>query len=72
MSAGTVLNKLAETAQHVGESAARNWVDIGEDETAYYRRTLAGLELPPHREPHRMTGFYRPSHDHPHQNGQSR
>jgi len=73
MSAGTVLNKLAETAEYAGKSAAQNWVDMDEDETADWRRTLADLEppppLPPHREPHRLTGG---STSHPHQNGQSR
>jgi hypothetical protein len=38
MSAGTVLNKLAETAEHVGEFArefaAQKWVDMDEEEAA--------------------------------------
>jgi hypothetical protein len=38
MSAGTVLNKLAETAEHAREFAAQNWVDMDEDETADWRR----------------------------------
>jgi hypothetical protein len=35
---------LAETAEHAGESAAQNWVDMDEDETADWRRTLADLK----------------------------
>ncbi|MEV4116832.1 hypothetical protein [Nonomuraea sp. NPDC049695] len=48
MSVGTVLNKLAETAEHVGEFARefgeQNWVDMDEDETVDWRKALAGLE----------------------------
>ncbi|GAA3845049.1 hypothetical protein GCM10022226_80230 [Sphaerisporangium flaviroseum] len=48
MSVGTVLNKLAETAEHVGEFARefgeQNWVDMDEDETADWRKVLADLE----------------------------
>ncbi|WP_406314284.1 hypothetical protein OHA77_38885 [Streptosporangium sp. NBC_01639] len=44
MSAGTVPNKLAETAEHAVEFAAQNGVDMDEDETADWRRTLADLE----------------------------
>jgi hypothetical protein len=44
MSAGAVLNKLAETAEHAREFAAQNWVDMDEDATADWRRTLADLE----------------------------
>ncbi|MEV0386040.1 hypothetical protein [Nonomuraea sp. NPDC050643] len=49
MSVGTVLNKLAETAEHVGEFARefgdQNWVDMDEDETANWRKVLADLEV---------------------------
>ncbi|MEV6867447.1 hypothetical protein AB0M44_41460 [Streptosporangium subroseum] len=48
MSAETVLSKLAETAEHIGEFArefaAQNWVDMDQDETANWRKALAGLE----------------------------
>lgn len=48
MSVGTVLNKLAETAEHVGEFARefgeQNWVDMDEDETAGWRKVHADLE----------------------------
>lgn len=48
MSAGTVLNKLAETAEHLGEFAReftdQQWVDMDEDETADWRKTLADLK----------------------------
>jgi hypothetical protein len=48
MSVGTVLNKLAETAAHVGEFArefgAQNWVDMDEDEAADWRKVVADLE----------------------------
>jgi hypothetical protein len=53
MSVGTVLNKLAETAEHVGEFtrefATQNWVDMDEDETADWRKTIADLEARHHR-----------------------
>ncbi|GAB2495111.1 hypothetical protein [Streptosporangium sandarakinum] len=44
MSVGAVLNKLAETAEHVGEFGEQNWVDMDEDETADWRRVLTDLE----------------------------
>ncbi|MEV0391355.1 hypothetical protein [Nonomuraea sp. NPDC050643] len=48
MSVGTVLNKLAETVEHVGEFARefgeQNWGDMDEDETADWRKVLADLE----------------------------
>jgi hypothetical protein len=48
MSAETVLNKLAEIAEHLGEFAreftARDWVDMDDDETTEWRKTLADLE----------------------------
>ncbi len=48
MSVGTVLNKLAETAEHVGEFARefgeQNWADMDEDETADWRKVHADLE----------------------------
>lgn len=48
MSVGTVLNKLAETAEHVGEFARefgeQNRVDMDEDEAADWRKVLADLE----------------------------
>ncbi|GAA3625335.1 hypothetical protein GCM10022419_133630 [Nonomuraea rosea] len=48
MSVGAVLNKLAETAEHVGEFARefgeQNWGDMDEDETAGWRKVLADLE----------------------------
>jgi hypothetical protein len=48
MSVGTVLNKLAETAEHVGEFARefgeQNWVDMDDDETADWRKILADIE----------------------------
>jgi hypothetical protein len=48
MSVGTVLNKLAETAEHIAEFARefgdQNWADMNEDETTDWRKTLADLE----------------------------
>ncbi len=48
MRVGTVLNKLAETAEHVGEFtrefAEQNWVDMNEDEAADWRKTIKDLE----------------------------
>ncbi|MEU4409176.1 hypothetical protein AB0F88_32095 [Streptosporangium sp. NPDC023963] len=48
MSVGTVLDKLAETAEHVGEFARefgeQNWVDMDKDEAADWRKVLADLE----------------------------
>lgn len=48
MSVGTVLNKLAATAEHVGEFARefgeQNWVDMDETETADWRQALTDLE----------------------------
>jgi hypothetical protein len=48
MSVGTVLDRLAETAEHLGEFArefgAQKWVDMDDDETAGWRKTLADLE----------------------------
>ncbi|MFB4319897.1 hypothetical protein [Actinomadura sp. 21ATH] len=48
MSVGTVLNKLAETAEHTAEFARefgdQNWVDMNETEAAGWRKTLADLE----------------------------
>lgn len=48
MSAGTVLGKLAETAEHVSEFArefaAQKWVDMDEEGAADWRKVLADLE----------------------------
>lgn len=48
MSAGTVLNKLAETAEYIGEFARefadQNWVIMDGDETEHWRKTLANLK----------------------------
>jgi hypothetical protein len=48
MGVGTVLNKLAETAEHVGEFTRefgeQNWVDMDEDETTDWRKTIKDLE----------------------------
>ncbi|MBB5136971.1 hypothetical protein HNP84_006723 [Thermocatellispora tengchongensis] len=42
------MNKLAETAEHVGEFArefaAQNWVDMDEEEAVGWRKALADLE----------------------------
>ncbi|MFI6908390.1 hypothetical protein ACIBKY_44515 [Nonomuraea sp. NPDC050394] len=43
-SAGNVLSKLAETAEHAGEFAAQNWVGMDEAETADWRKILRDLE----------------------------
>ncbi|TDC99051.1 hypothetical protein E1292_33240 [Nonomuraea deserti] len=44
----TVLNRLAETAEHIAEFARKfgdqNWVDMDEDETADWRKVLTDLE----------------------------
>ncbi|MFC5827262.1 hypothetical protein [Nonomuraea insulae] len=63
MSVGTVLNKLAETAEHAGEFARefgeQNWVDMDENETADWARPWGSggccRHLPPHHQPHRLT-----------------
>ncbi|MBE1582757.1 hypothetical protein ACFPOI_59975 [Nonomuraea angiospora] len=48
MSVGMVTEKLAETAEHVGEFARefceQNYVDVGEDKTADRRNALTGME----------------------------
>ncbi|MGI5201299.1 hypothetical protein ACQEU6_06840 [Spirillospora sp. CA-108201] len=44
MSVETVLNKLAETAEHLGEFGHQHRVDTDQHETADWRKTLADLE----------------------------
>jgi hypothetical protein len=48
MSVGTVLNKLAETAEHIAEFARefgdQNWVEMNETEVTEWRTTIEGLE----------------------------
>jgi hypothetical protein len=48
MSAGTVLDKLAETAEHLAEFARefgdQDWVDMDEPEAASWRNTIEDLK----------------------------